>query len=797
MYRSGRQAEALAAYGAARTALDEGLGIDPGPDLQALEVRILQQDPTLAAPPAPAATAAEATPSNLPTPPTPIIGRQAELADLRARMQDGTRLLTLTGPGGTGKTRLALEFAHALIGEDAGGAWFVDLAPSTEVRQAIWAIQAALGVTDAPADDPLDPLLAFVRQRPLLLLLDNLEQVPDIAGAIAILLAAAPGLRVIATSRTPLRIGGEQEVPLAPLAIGAAGETIDVEAPPDAVALFVARARASVPGFSLTPATADAVSALCRRLDGLPLAIELAASRVRLLSPTAILERLTAGLDILRAERRDLPVRQQTLEATIDWSYRLLDEPAQRAFRRCATFAGGFTLPAFESVCADPGDDPLDVLGQLVEHSLVARRQVGEAAEPRFAMLETIRQFAQRRLDDSPESDALRERHMRYFLGLAEAATSALYGPDELEWLSALRDDHDNMRASLDWLTSVDRRDELVEFVSVLSGFWLRDTHYLEGRRWITRALASEGAGTSRARATALRNLAAISSTLGDSRAALQFATESVRLWETIGDVHGLANALRVQSMVFNDLGDLDGARRAADLALDRALSLGGDRTASDDRTIRGARHELAYLAVRASDFDTALRLLQENVEAHRVAGDRLSLAATLTNLGWIQQKLGAPGPAEESARQAIAILRTMGDDASLASGLTTLGGILVEAGQLHEARVVLVDGLALAWSAGALGNVPAMLEALGDLWSRIGDAFRAVELYAAASGLREDGLLSPSADDHSAAFTEARRELGSTSYEQAWQSGLATPLAALVDTEMRRQLPAAQQAGD
>jgi AAA ATPase domain len=266
--------------------------------------------------------------SNLPIPSTPLIGRHAELADLRALLHGTTRLVTLTGPGGTGKTRLALELAHALTGEGEGvGAWFVDLAPSTEVWQAISAIQAALGVTDAAGDDPLEPLRGFLRPHRLLLVLDNLEQVPNVAGVIATLLAAAPGLRTIATSRTPLRIGGEQEVPLSPLPVGTAGEVIDVEAPPDAVALFVARARAGVPGFTITATTAATVAELCRRLDGLPLAIELAASRVRLLSPAAILERLAAGLEILRAERRDLPARQWTLEAAFDWSYRLLASP--------------------------------------------------------------------------------------------------------------------------------------------------------------------------------------------------------------------------------------------------------------------------------------------------------------------------------------------------------------------------------------------------------------------------------------------------------------------------------------
>jgi tetratricopeptide (TPR) repeat protein len=346
-----------------------------------------------------------------------------------------------------------------------------------------------------------------------------------------------------------------------------------------------------------------------------------------------------------------------------------------------------------------------------------------------------------------------------------------------------LRDSHDNLRAALEWLAGVDRRDELVELVSVLSGFWLRDSHYLEGRRRITGALALEGAGSPRARATALRNLSAIASTLGDPRAALGFAANSVRLWEAVGDVHGLADALRVESMVLNDLGDLGGARRAASLALGHAQSIG------DDRTIRGARHELAYLAVQANDLGSALALLEENAEAMRLADDRLGLAATLSNLGSIQRMLGAHGHAEGSARQAIEILRTTGDDASLGSVLTTLGAILVDVGRLDEARAALVEGLAIAWRAGALHELPEMLEVLGDLWRQNGDAFRAVELYAAASVLRDASGSGLSANDLDAALADARRDLASGSYGQAWRSGSTTPLDELVEDELRRQV--------
>lgn len=522
----------------------------------------------------PALRTLDATPNNLPPQMTTFVGR-AELASTMALLSK-TRLLTLTGPGGTGKTRLSLALAGDCLERFPGGAWFVPLAPVTDPDLVASAIAASIGLL-APNRAPIDRVRDHLRDRTAVLVLDNFEQVVSGAPVVADLLRTAPSLTVIVSSRAPLRIAGEQEFPVPPLSLPPAGaEDVETLMASEAVRLFVERAMAVRPDFTLTVENGRHVAEIVRRLDGLPLAIELAAARIRLLSPAAMAQRLGDRLGLLAAGGRDLPERQRTLRGAIDWSHDLL-EPADRClFARLGVFAGGAPLESAEAVCGIPGDEaPLDVFGgleRLAEQSLI--RVEGDAhGDVRFTMLETIREYALERLAQRGETAVLLDRHADTILAFVASTGSGAVGGDEHgHWLDRLEDEHDNLRAALDHLVSSGDRDRASRLCFAAWRFWQMRGHLIEGRSRVARVLAMPGWGseTSDGRLRALEAAGGLAYWAGDMDAASQHYEAAEAEARRLGDDRELANALYNHFFAQRPMSDQD--RWVAQLAADRSL---------------------------------------------------------------------------------------------------------------------------------------------------------------------------------------------------------------------------------
>ncbi|HUG38092.1 MAG TPA: AAA family ATPase, partial [Candidatus Limnocylindrales bacterium] len=517
----------------------------------------------------------EARPHNLPLQATTLLGRAREVAAARERvLRDDVRLLTLTGPGGTGKTRLALQVAAELIDHFADGVFFVPLAPISDPGLVASTVALTLGIRDPGGRPVLENLREHLRDRQILLVLDNFEQILLAAPLVGELLAVCRGLKVLVTSRAPLELRGEQEFPVPPLALPDPKHPPPIEALGQygAVALFIERATAIRPDFAVTNDNAPAVAEICVRLDGLPLAIELAAVWIRLLSPQAMLTRLERRLPLLTGGARDLPARQQTLRGAIAWSYDLLDEGERALFRRLAIFVGGCTLEAAEAVCNPEGDLGLDVLdgvASLVAKSLL-RQEEGPEGEPRFGMLETIREYGLEQL----EADATRGRHAAFFLAFAEEAEPKLLGAEQVTWLQRLEAEHDNFRAVLGRSRVGEvAADVGLRLAGALQWYWRVRGLLGEGRGWAETMLALPGAAArTAARARALNAAARLANLQADYTAARPLALESAAIAREVGDLAGVARAGPA-----GVCGDGCGKRAPG------AVTLGGERGALPD----------------------------------------------------------------------------------------------------------------------------------------------------------------------------------------------------------------------
>ncbi len=713
--------------------------------------------------------------SKLPVPRTPLIGRETAVATaLQIVRRETARLVTFTGPGGIGKSRLALQVVLELRDEFPGGVYFAPLATISDAHLVPQAVAQACGVRGA--ESPLQALTELLAHAsgPTLLMLDSFEHLLAAVPFVAELLGFGAPLKVLVTSREPLHLYEEHEVPVVPLPRPDLSSTtsLDTLARNAAVALFVERATASKPDFKLTSENARTIAEICNRLDGLPLAVELAAARVKTLPPSAMLGRMESRLQILTGGARDLPARQQTLRGAIAWSHDLLGEPEQRLFRRLSVFVGGCTFEAAEAVSdarQDLGIDVLDGIDSLVNKSLVQLSEQPDG-EARIQMMETIREFARERLIDGGEEPLVRKAHAAYYLVLAEEAAPALQGPDQALWVERLDRDRDNIRTALDWLLTSRNAAWGMRLATALARYWEIRELFVEGRRWLTPLLALPGAQPrTAARAKAVFGLGLTAGAQRDHENGQALFGEALAIYRELGDKQGMAVALNALAVGHKDVGEFADARRLLEEASLLWLEL-GDRL-MQARTVSN----LAAITRDQGDLDAAHERYQEALELFQRLGDREGVAWSLRHLGDIARSRRNHAQAELFYLESLAVFEELTDAWSAGSVLTDLGTLALLEGDRTGGLERLKQAVAaLRELGGHKRGLARVLEGFAFAASRNGNPRKAITLSAAAAALRNaiGAALTPWEQQQMAGGVEGTEALAASDRTRAWSEG-------------------------
>jgi diguanylate cyclase (GGDEF)-like protein len=689
-------------------------------------------------------------PNNLPAVPYSFVGRHRETEEIKGLLLEG-RLVTITGPGGIGKTHMAVHAASVMLDQFEDGVFFVPLAALSSPDQVTSALAQTLGVAEDGSKSQVEAVKERLRDKEMLLVLDNFEQLleikpnsADAALLVSDLLAGCPHVKVLATSREALRVRGEQVFDLPPLALPekdllSRAQGAEVLSGYPAIAMFVQCARAARPDFALTDDNAATVAAICARLDGLPLAIELVAARVKLLSPGEMLARLKGSgegdheaLRLLTGGPRDVPDRHRTMHAAIGWSYDLLSDEEKRLFTWLGVFAGGFTLNAAEQVAGDTalgGEDVFDLTSSLLDKSLLKRVGGADGDEARFAMLETIREYALERLEASGAATEAKRRHAEYYLALAERAEPLLVGPEQKRWLGALASEYGNMRGALAWALAAGEWEMLAQLSSLLWRLWYLQGPVGEGRAWLDHALARREAVSAKVRARVLQGAGVLARSQGDPAQAKALLEEGLVLWREIGDKQGLSNVL-------NSLGLLaieQGRHGEAQPYLEESAAL--DRERGDKQRLSVSLNNLGGVSYFRGDYAGATRFYTESLELRKEVGDRWGIANSLYNLGEVAQHEGDYERASTLYKESLVLRQGVGDKRGVCICLDGLSAVTMFTGQ-HMLSSIL------------LGAVDALRETTS-----------APRTLAAQS-------------EYEHVVSEARKEIGEDEYSRGWESG-------------------------